>query len=72
MYNVDGKKKRTKQETYPVQMPHPLVNQRIATPNVADIALEMLDVDRVESHGRGIQPDISLCDVWTGEQVRGA
>jgi len=53
-------------------MPHPLVNQRVPTPNVADIALEMLDVDGVESHGCGIQPDISLGDVGTGEQVRGA
>lgn len=31
----------------PVQIPHPLVNSRVAGPDVADVALEVLDIHRL-------------------------
>lgn len=33
----------------PVQIPHPLVDCRISGTNIADVALEVLDVDRIET-----------------------
>jgi hypothetical protein len=47
----------------PVEMSHPLMEIGITTPNIADIALEMLYVDRIEAHDSGIQADISFSDV---------
>ena len=48
----------------PIQMSHPLVQVRKSTPNIADIALEMLYIDRIEAHNSGVQADISFSDVW--------
>lgn len=31
----------------PVQVPHPAVQSRVARPNIADVAFEMLHVDRL-------------------------
>lgn len=36
---------------------------RIPTPDVSDIALEMLNVDRVEAYDRGIETYIGFGDV---------
>lgn len=61
----------------PVQVTHPLVNNRVARPDVANVTLEMLNVNGVEADdsdepieirhmslrkgGRDLQPDINLC-----------
>lgn len=34
----------------PIQIPHPVVNCRVSRTHIADIALEMLDVDWVETN----------------------
>lgn len=47
----------------PVQIPHPLVQIRISRPDVANVALEVLHVNRVEADDRGVQPHICFCDV---------
>ena len=47
----------------PVQLPHPAVQMRIATPNIADVALEMLHVDRVETDDCCIEAHVCFCDV---------
>lgn len=46
----------------PVQMPHPLVEVRIASPNVANVALEVLYVDWIEAHDGGVETDVSFSD----------
>lgn len=44
----------------PVQMAHPPVQSRVPGANIANVALEMLDVDGVEPDERHVQPDICL------------
>lgn len=44
----------------PVQIPHPLVQARVAAANVANVALEVLHVHRVEARQRHVQPDVRL------------
>jgi len=39
------------------------VQRRIARADIADVALEMLHVDRVETDDGGVQADISFGDV---------
>lgn len=53
----------------PVQMAHPLVEVWVSRSNVADVAFEMLDVDRVEADNGGVEPNICLGDGWRGEKV---
>ena len=53
----------------PVQIPQPLVQRRVAAPDITDIAFEMLDVHGVEPDNRGVQANISLGDILT-EVVR--
>ena len=38
-----------------------LVQIRISTSDIADVALEVLDIHRVESNNGRIEPDIHLC-----------
>lgn len=47
----------------PVQMPHPLVQGWIAGTNIADVALEVLDIDGVKADDGGEEADISFGDV---------
>lgn len=47
----------------PVQVPHPLVQGRVARANVADVALEVLHVDRVEADNRRVEADVGFGDV---------
>lgn len=54
----------------PVQPTHPAVNSWISRPDITNIALEMLHVDRVEPDDCREQPDISLGH-RVAEEVRG-
>ena len=51
----------------PVQMPHPLVQIGIPTPDIPDIGLEVLDVDRVEPDYCRVEPDVCFGDMGGGE-----
>lgn len=56
----------------PIQIPHPLMDRRIPTPNIPDIALEVLHVDRIEADDRRVEPYIGLRDfVAEVERSRG-
>ena len=59
----------SKRRHIPIQIPQPLMQSWVSAPDIADIALEVLNVDRVESDDRGIQANISLSDILT-EVVR--
>lgn len=48
----------------PVQMPQPFVQRRVARADIADVALEMLHVDGVETDDGGVQADISFGDMF--------
>ena len=47
----------------PVQIPHPPVQVWVSASNVPDVALEMLDVDRVEPDERHIKPNVCFGDL---------
>lgn len=47
----------------PIQIPHPLVQRRVAGANVSEIAFEMLDVDRIEADDGGVQADVCFGDL---------
>lgn len=47
----------------PVQVTHPLMHGRISRANIANVALEVLDVNGVEANQRDIQPNVRLGDV---------
>lgn len=47
----------------PVQVPHPQVQPGVPAPDVPDIALEVLHVDRVEADERDVQADVGLGDL---------
>ena len=44
----------------PVQLPHPLMQRRVATSNIANIALEVLHVHRIKPDDGDKQTDIDL------------
>lgn len=46
----------------PVQIPQPPVQVGVAGPDVLDVTLEVLDVDRVESDDGGVESDVGLRD----------
>lgn len=52
-----------KRRLIPIQFPQPLMQRRIPRPNIADIALEMLHVDRIKADDGRIQADIGFGDV---------
>jgi hypothetical protein len=54
----------------PVQMPHPLVEVWIASADVANVALEVLYVDRIEAHDGGVETDVSFGDGGRRKEVR--
>lgn len=47
----------------PVHEAEPPVDSWIARPDIADVCLEMLDVDRVETDNRGVESNISLSNI---------
>lgn len=47
----------------PVQVAHPLMHGGISRADIANIALEVLDVDGVEANERDVQSDVGLGDV---------
>ena len=46
----------------PIQLPQPFVQIGIARPDVPDIALEVLDVDRVEADNGRVKADVRFGD----------
>lgn len=58
-----------KRRVVPVQVAHPLVQARVAAANVANVALEVLHVHRVEARQRHVQPNIRLGE-GLAEEVR--
>lgn len=52
-----------KRRHVPIQLPHPPVQIRVPRPDIADIALEVLDVDGVEADDSRVQADVGLRDV---------
>lgn len=59
-----------KRRMIPIQIPQPLVDPRVAAPDVADVGLEMLDVDDVEADDGRVEADVCLGDV--GAEVEGS
>jgi hypothetical protein len=59
-----SKEGRRIQDTYPIQMAHPFVKVGISGPNIADVALEVLNVDGIEADDGGEETDISFRYVW--------
>lgn len=51
----------------PVQVAHPLVQTRVAAADVANVALEVLHIHRVEARQRHVQADVRLGDVLAQE-----
>lgn len=39
-----------------------LVNGRISAANIANVALEVLDIDRIETNDGRVETDVGLCD----------
>lgn len=58
-----------KRRMVPVQVTQPLVQARVAAANVANVALEVLHVHRVEARQRHVQPDVRLGE-GLAEEVR--
>lgn len=48
----------------PVQLPQPAVDGRVARANVTQVALEVLDIDRIEADDGGEEADVGLGDVF--------
>lgn len=46
----------------PVQIPDPLVDGGVAAADVADVCLEVLNVDRVEADDGGVEADVGFGD----------
>ena len=49
----------------PVQLSQPLVQCRIARSDITDVALEMLNIDRVKSNDGSVEANVCLGDVRT-------
>lgn len=47
----------------PVEMPHPLVERRIAGADISNIAFEMLDIHGVEANNGGVKAYVCFCDL---------
>ena len=45
-------------------MAHPLVKMWVSRSDIADVALEVLNVDRVEADDGGEKPDIGFRYLW--------
>ena len=45
----------------PIQLPDPPVQVRIPGADVADVALEVLDVDGIEADDGRVEPHVGLC-----------
>lgn len=53
-----------KRRNIPIQIPQPLVQCWVPTPDIADIAFEMLYIHRVKPHNGRIQANVSLGDLF--------
>jgi hypothetical protein len=53
----------------PVQMPQPVVNGRVTTTNITDVALEVLHIHGIETDNGREETDICFCDMRGGEKV---
>ena len=49
----------------PVQLPEPLMQCRITRSDIADVALEVLHVDRVEANDGSVEANVCFGDVGT-------
>lgn len=49
----------------PVKFSHPLMQRRITRPNITDVTLEMLHVDRVEANDGSVKADVRFGYVGT-------
>ena len=49
-----------KRRYIPIQMPQPFMEVRVAGADVADVALEVLDVDDVETDDGGVEADVGF------------
>ena len=49
----------------PIQILQIIVEERVIVPNDAEIAFEMLDIDRVELDHCCVKPDIDFCQLRT-------
>ena len=63
LFDMHKLRRFTERGHLPVQLPQPLMKRGIAAPDVADVALEVLDVDRVEADDGGVEPDVGFGDV---------
>lgn len=68
-FDVIKLRRLLKRRVVPVQVTHPLVQSRVAAANVANVALEVLHVHRVEARQRHVQPDVRLGE-RLAEEVR--
>ncbi len=53
---------------FPIESSEPLMQMRISTSNISNVAFEVLHVYHIEPHDRGIQPDIRFGETVT-EQI---
>ena len=58
-----------KRRHIPIQMPQPFMQCRVSGADVADVAFEMLHVDRVEADDGRVETDVGFGDV--GAEVVG-
>lgn len=47
----------------PIQVPHPVVQRRVARADIADVAFEMLDVDGIEADDGRVETDVGFGDL---------
>lgn len=76
LLNMLKLRRRPKRRHIPVQPPHPRVNSRIARADIADVALEVLDVDGVEADDGRVEADVDFREAravvvgaWGGGEV---
>ena len=54
----------SKRRVVPVAMPHPFVKVGIAASDIPQVALEMLNIDRVEADDGRVEPDVCFCHAF--------
>ena len=53
----------SKRRNIPIKLPNPFMYCRVSGADVTEIALEMLDVDNVESDNGSVETNVCFCDV---------
>lgn len=69
LLNMFKVRRLPKRRVIPIKTPHPAMNGREPAPDITEVALEVLHVDRVEADDRREQSDIRLGD-GVAEEVR--